>query len=168
MAAAREIETEEQWEALAVGTLAKVYCMEVDDQGVESDTLTVYVTRVEGDARANIGEYWLAGGKWWSDVWHWQQGVLVVDVAEVMADPLLGPTICPRTRSPRPKRFSGQPQPSVPPLRPLSASFWTWAGNRPSRCLTGCRSGRSPARRSRGTAWTGVRPSCSCRQDRSH
>lgn len=91
MTAVREIETEEQWEALAVGTLAKVYCYEADDQGAESDTLTVFVTRVEGDARANIGDHWLAGGKWWSDVWAWQQGVVVIDVAEALVDPVFGP-----------------------------------------------------------------------------
>lgn len=91
MAAVREIETEEQWEALSVGTLAKVYCFETDEQGNESDTLTVYVTRVEGDARANIGDHWLAGGKWWSDVWAWQQGVVVIDVAEALVDPVFGP-----------------------------------------------------------------------------
>jgi hypothetical protein len=95
MAAVREIETEEQWEALPVGSLAKVYCMEIDDQGVESDTLTVFVTRVEGDTRANIGDYWLAGGKWWSDVWVWQQGVIVVDAAEVLVDPVFGPNELP-------------------------------------------------------------------------
>lgn len=91
MAAVREIDTEEDWEALPVGTFAKVYCFEADDQGNESDTLTVYVTRVEGDARANIGDHWLAGGKWWSDVWVWQQGVVVIDLAEALVDPVFGP-----------------------------------------------------------------------------
>lgn len=89
--AIRDITTEEQWEALPVGALAKVYCCEIDDQGLESDTLTVYVIRVEGDARANVGDYWLAGGKWWSDVWVWQQGAAVVQLSEVLRDPVFGP-----------------------------------------------------------------------------
>lgn len=51
----------------------------------------MYVIRVEGDFRANAGDYWLAGGKWWDDVWNFQQGVAVVQLAEALSDPVLGP-----------------------------------------------------------------------------
>lgn len=95
MAAIRDITTEEQWKALPVGTIAQVYCFEIDDQGLESDTLTMYVIRVDGVFRANAGDYWLAGGKWWDDVWNFQQGVAAVQISDVLSDPVFGPNSLP-------------------------------------------------------------------------
>jgi hypothetical protein len=80
MAIARTITTEAEWEALPVGTLARVGYIEHDDDGNEVDEGKVMsVLRVEGDARANAGDCMLAGGKYWSEVWAWEQGVTAMD-----------------------------------------------------------------------------------------
>lgn len=80
---ARHITTEAEWEVLPVGTLSRVGYLEIDDDGHESDTLTMFVIRVEGDFRANAGDYMLAGGKYWSEVWVWQQGATALDTATI-------------------------------------------------------------------------------------
>lgn len=43
----------------------------------------------------NTGGYWLAGGKWWEDIWNFQQGSAVVQLADVLSDPVLGPNSLP-------------------------------------------------------------------------
>lgn len=80
----RYIETEAQWEALPVGTLARVGYIEHDDSGAEIDEgKKMTILRVEGDVRANAGDYMLAGGQYWSEVWVWEQGAYAVDTAAI-------------------------------------------------------------------------------------
>lgn len=84
MTTARTITTEAEWDALPVGTLARVGYIEHDDDGNELDgTKTMSVLRVEGDFRANAGEYMLAGGKYWAEIWAWEQGVVAFDPATI-------------------------------------------------------------------------------------
>ena len=78
------IETEAQWDALPVGTLARVGYIEHDDDGNEIDeSKKMTILRVEGDFRANVGDYMLAGGKYWTEVWVWEQGAYAVDTATI-------------------------------------------------------------------------------------
>ncbi|QOD06081.1 hypothetical protein [Pseudarthrobacter sp. BIM B-2242] len=80
----RYIETEAQWDALPVGTLARVGYIEHDDNGNEiDDGKKMTILRVEGDFRANVGDYMLAGGKYWAEVWGWEQGTHAVDTAAI-------------------------------------------------------------------------------------
>ncbi|ACL42181.1 hypothetical protein Achl_4230 (plasmid) [Pseudarthrobacter chlorophenolicus A6] len=80
----RYIETEEQWDALPVGTLARVGYLEHDDNGNEIDEgKKMTILRVEGDVRTNVGDYMLAGGKYWSEVWVWEQGAYAADTATI-------------------------------------------------------------------------------------
>jgi hypothetical protein len=51
---------------------------------------------VEGDVRANAGDCMLAGGKYWSEVWVWQQGVTALDTAAIPA-PVWAPGLAPTT-----------------------------------------------------------------------
>lgn len=80
----RYIENEAQWEALPVGTLARVGYIEHDDDGNEVDEgKKMTILRVDGDVRTNVGDYMLAGGKYWSEVWVWEQGAHAVDTAMI-------------------------------------------------------------------------------------
>lgn len=80
----RYIDTEAQWEALPVGTLARVGYIEHDENGNEIDEGKVMtMLRVDGDFRANVGDYMLAGGKYWTEVWGWEQGAHAVDTATI-------------------------------------------------------------------------------------
>jgi hypothetical protein len=80
MTIARTITTGTEWDLLPVGTLARVGYLEHDDDGNEVDEgKTMTILRVEGDFRANAGDHMLAGGKYWSEVWVWQQGVVAFD-----------------------------------------------------------------------------------------
>jgi hypothetical protein len=82
MTIARTISTEAEWENLPIGTLARVRYLEHDDDGNEVDEgKSMSILRVDGDARANAGDCMLAGGKYWSEVWMWEQGVTVIDPA---------------------------------------------------------------------------------------
>jgi hypothetical protein len=75
--AARTISTEDSWDSLPVGTLARVHYDNHDDDGAETHGGTMSILRVDGDVRANAGDCMLAGGKYWTEVWVWQQGVVV-------------------------------------------------------------------------------------------
>jgi hypothetical protein len=80
----RYIDSEAQWDALPVGTLARVGYIEHDDDGNEIDEgKKMTILRVEGDVRTNVGDYMLAGGKYWSEVWNWEQGTHAVDTAAI-------------------------------------------------------------------------------------
>ncbi|MFD0046982.1 hypothetical protein ACFVGV_17510 [Pseudarthrobacter scleromae] len=93
----RYIETEAQWDALPVGTLARVGYIEHDDNGAEIDEgKMMIILRVEGDFRANVGDYMLAGGKYWSEVWGWEQGATALDTAEI-SEPVWAPGLAPTT-----------------------------------------------------------------------
>jgi hypothetical protein len=84
MTTARTISTEEHWDALPVGTLARVaYLEHNEDTGSETDGGTMSILRVDGDFRANAGDCMLAGGKYWSEVWVWQQGVTALDTTVI-------------------------------------------------------------------------------------
>lgn len=83
MTTARTINTGEHWDSLPVGTLARVGYIDTDDDGHESIQGTMTILRVEGDFRANAGDYMLAGGKYWAEVWVWQQGATVIDTATI-------------------------------------------------------------------------------------
>lgn len=83
---ATEITSEEQWEAQPVGTLARVGFIEHDDNGNEVDEgKTMTILRVDGDITVTVGTYMLAGGRHWTDVWVWEQGVDVIDTTTIMA-----------------------------------------------------------------------------------
>ena len=79
MTTPRTISTDAHWDALPVGTLARVGYIEHDDDGREIPGGTLSILRVEGDVRANAGDCMLAGGKYWAEVWVWQQGVVAFD-----------------------------------------------------------------------------------------
>jgi hypothetical protein len=81
MTIARTITSDTEWDLLPVGTLARVDYMDTDDEGHESIEGTMTILRVEGDFRANAGDYMLAGGKYWAEVWVWQQGITVMDTS---------------------------------------------------------------------------------------
>ncbi len=70
-----KITTREQWEALPVGTLVGVQYFEAGDRDEAEDTM--HVLRVADNALSAVGDYRLAGGKHWSDIWEYQQGVTV-------------------------------------------------------------------------------------------
>ena len=92
MTIARTITTGTEWDLLPVGTLARVGYLEHDDDGSEVDEgKTITILRVEGDFRANAGDHMLAGGKYWSEVWVWQQGVSVLDTT-TLPEPEYGDT----------------------------------------------------------------------------
>lgn len=80
---ARTITTEQDWEALPVGTLARVGFIEHDDDGNETEGGTMTILRVDGDVTVTVGDYMLAGGRYWSEVWVWEQGVTVLDTATI-------------------------------------------------------------------------------------
>lgn len=97
MTSLRYIDTETEWDALPVGTLARVRYIEHDDGGAEVDEgKSMTILRVEGDFRSNAGDYMLAGGKYWAEVWVWQQGVHAVDTAEI-PEPVWEPGLAPAT-----------------------------------------------------------------------
>ncbi|HEX9089770.1 MAG TPA: hypothetical protein VF867_19920 [Arthrobacter sp.] len=83
---ARTITTEAEWESLPVGTIARVGYIDHDDDGNEIDGGIAFVIRVDTDMRVNVSDYWLCGGKWWSDVWNWEQGVTVADLATLLPE----------------------------------------------------------------------------------
>lgn len=78
MTIARTISTEAEWDALPVGTLARVGYLGDDEDENDQDGI-MSILRVDGDFRANAGDCMLAGGKYWAEVWVWQQGVTVFD-----------------------------------------------------------------------------------------
>lgn len=41
---------------------------------------------MEGDVSINLDDYMLAGGKYWSEVWVWEQGAHAVDTAAIRAE----------------------------------------------------------------------------------
>lgn len=88
----KAIDTEEEWEAQPIGTLARVGFIEHDDNGNEVDGGIMTIIRVEGDITVTVGNYMLAGGRYWSEVWVWEQGAAVIDTATVLSEPLHGPT----------------------------------------------------------------------------
>lgn len=97
MTIAHTITTEAEWEALPVGTLARVRYLEHDGDGNEVDEgKTMSILRVDGDVRANAGDCMLAGGQYWSEVWVWEQGVTAVDPAAIPA-PVWAPGLAPTT-----------------------------------------------------------------------
>lgn len=87
----RSINTEDEWEAQPVGTLARVGFIDHDDDGNETDGGIMTIIRVDGDVTVTVGDYMLAGGRYWSDVWVWEQGAAVIDTATVLSEPLHGP-----------------------------------------------------------------------------
>lgn len=80
MTTARTISTGAEWDALPIGTLARVGYLGDDEDENDHDGI-MSILRVEGDVRANAGDCMLAGGKYWAEVWVWQQGVTVMDPA---------------------------------------------------------------------------------------
>lgn len=85
------INTEEEWEAQPVGTLARVGYIDHDNDGNETDGGIMTIIRVDGDVTVTVGDYMLAGGRYWSEVWVWEQGAAVIDTARVLSEPLHGP-----------------------------------------------------------------------------
>lgn len=83
MTIARTITTEDEWKALPIGTLARVGFIEHDDDGSETEGGTMTILRVAGDFQANAGDYMLAGGRYWSDIWGWEQGATALDTATI-------------------------------------------------------------------------------------
>lgn len=83
MTIALTISTEEEWQALPIGTLARVGFIDFDDDGNETEGGIMSILRVPGDFQANAGDYMLAGGRYWSDIWGWEQGVTAHDPAAV-------------------------------------------------------------------------------------
>ncbi|MET4143815.1 hypothetical protein [Arthrobacter sp. UYCo732] len=81
---ATEITTAEDWESQPIGTLARVGYIEHDDDGADVDEgKKMTILRVEGDVRTNIGDYMLAGGKYWAEVWGWENGAYAIDSASI-------------------------------------------------------------------------------------
>lgn len=78
-----EITTEEDWEAQPIGALARVGFIEHDDNGNETDGGIMTILRVDGDITVTVGTYMLAGGRYWSEVWVWEQGADVIDTAMI-------------------------------------------------------------------------------------
>lgn len=88
----RTINTEEEWDTLPVGTLARVGYIEHDDDGNETEGGIMTIVRVDGDVTVTVGDYMLAGGRYWSEVWVWEQGVTAADTATILPEPMYGPT----------------------------------------------------------------------------
>jgi hypothetical protein len=83
MIIARTITTEDEWESLPVGTLARVGFIEHDDDGNETEGGTMTILRVAGDYQATAGDCMLAGGRYWSEAWIWEQGATALDTATI-------------------------------------------------------------------------------------
>jgi hypothetical protein len=96
MTIARTISTEEEWNTLPIGTLARVGFIEHDDDGNETEGGTMTILRVAGDFQANAGDYMLAGGRYWSEVWVWEQGATALDTAAI-PEPVWSPGLAPTT-----------------------------------------------------------------------
>lgn len=65
-----------EWDALPIGTVARIDTVEVDDEGAEKDII-IFALRVESEIRVDAGPYMLAGGKYWEVAFEWDQGAQV-------------------------------------------------------------------------------------------
>ncbi|QOT19543.1 hypothetical protein [Paenarthrobacter sp. YJN-5] len=83
MTTARTIRSEAHWDSLPIGTLARVGYIDHDDDGNEADGGTMTILRVEGNFRANAGDYMLAGGIYWTEIWGWEQGTVVLNTSTI-------------------------------------------------------------------------------------
>ena len=79
----REISEQAEWNALPVGTAARIQTLDILEDGTDKD-LTVFVVRVEGDVRCDVGSYILAGGRHWSIAFDWGEGGVVADLSELL------------------------------------------------------------------------------------
>lgn len=79
---AQEITTQAVWDALPVGTVVSVDYFETGEPGEDEQTMTVI--RVAENVLAAAGQHRLAGGAHWSDMWHYQQGVTVLELSPVV------------------------------------------------------------------------------------
>lgn len=77
----REISTQTEWEALLVGTIVSFDYFETGEPG--EDEQTMIVTRVAEPILAVAGQHRLVGGAHWADMWHYQQGVTVLELSPV-------------------------------------------------------------------------------------
>lgn len=78
---AQEITTQVGWDALPVGTVVSFDYFETGEPGEDEQTMTVI--RVAENILAAAGQHRLAGGAHWSDMWHYQQGVTVLELSPV-------------------------------------------------------------------------------------
>lgn len=78
---AQEITTQTEWESLPVGTIVRFDYFETGEG--DDDDRTMIVTRVAEPVLAAAGQHRLAGGPHWSEMWHYQQGVTVLEVSPV-------------------------------------------------------------------------------------
>lgn len=79
----REISDQAEWDALPVGTAARIETFNMLEDGTEVD-LTVFVIRVEGDVRCDVGPYMLAGGRHWCIAFDWGEGGMVAGLSELL------------------------------------------------------------------------------------
>lgn len=79
---AQEITTQAVWEALPVGTVVSFDYLETGEG--DDDDRTMTVIRVAEPVLAAAGQHRLAGGPHWSDMWHYQQGVTVLELSPVV------------------------------------------------------------------------------------
>lgn len=80
----REISEQAEWDALPVGTAARIETFNMLEDGTEVD-LTVFIVRVEGNVRCDVGPYMLAGGLHWSAAFDWGEGGSVSAISDLFA-----------------------------------------------------------------------------------
>ena len=78
---AQEITTQAEWESLPVGTVVSFDYLETGEG--DDDDRTMTVIRVAEPVLAAAGQHRLAGGPHWSDMWHYQQRVTVLELSPV-------------------------------------------------------------------------------------
>lgn len=78
----REVSGQPEWDALPIGTIARLDTIDVDDEGDEKD-IVIYVLRVESEIRVDAGPYMLAGGKYWEIAFEWDQGARVGPIGDL-------------------------------------------------------------------------------------
>ena len=78
---AQEITTQAEWESLPVGTVVSFDYLETGEG--DDDDRTMTVIRVAEPVLAAAGQHRLAGGPHWSDMWHYQQHVTVLELSPV-------------------------------------------------------------------------------------
>ena len=83
---ARTISTRNEWEALPVGALARVGYIDHAEDGSDIDGGIMFAIRVDGDIQTKAGDYMLAGGRYWSETWGWENSVTVADLDALLPD----------------------------------------------------------------------------------
>lgn len=81
---ASTVSGQSEWDALPIGTIARLDTIEFDDDGDEKD-IVIFVLRVESEIRVDAGPYMLAGGKYWENAFEWDQGGQVGPIVDLFS-----------------------------------------------------------------------------------